>query len=66
MSRIKEINASIAALEEEKLRLQHSCEHKKVLKKNGASTGNYDPHEDCYWVDFHCLDCGKRWTEELV
>ncbi len=45
-------------------RLQESCKHKHVTKKHGSNTGNYDPTQDCYWTDFTCLDCDKRWTED--
>ena len=42
--------------------LQSQCKHPAATKKHGANTGNYDPHADCYWTDFACPDCGKRWT----
>ena len=44
--------------------LQDSCRHPAATKKHGASTGHYDPHDDCYWTDFVCPDCGKRWRVE--
>lgn len=43
---------------------QDHCPHKNTLKKHDASTGNYDPSNDCYWTNFHCLDCDKTWREE--
>lgn len=30
-------------------------------KKYGSNTGNYDPHEDCYWIDMECTICGSKW-----
>ena len=44
--------------------LQDICLHTNTTKKYGADTGNYDPHADRYWIDFHCLDCDKHWTED--
>jgi hypothetical protein len=43
---------------------QQECLHTNRQSKPGANTGNYDPHDDCYWIDYHCLDCGKYWTED--
>jgi len=42
------------------------CKHpdETLLRKSGANTGNYDPSSDCYWYDFHCQICDKRWTTE--
>lgn len=45
-------------------RFQVNCPHKNVQKKYGANTGNYDPSADCYWTNFRCFDCEKRWREE--
>lgn len=47
------------------LELQNECTHPKetVEKKYGSNTGNYDPHQDCYWTDFKCGICDKMWTE---
>lgn len=44
--------------------LQAECKHSNVTKKYGANTGNYDPSADCYWIDWHCPDCDKRWQTE--
>ena len=44
--------------------LQETCAHPDVTKKYGGSTGNYDPSADSYWIDWHCPDCGKRWTTD--
>lgn len=46
--------------------LQDNCKHpadrlSKIYKSN---TGNYDPYEDCYWVEYTCGDCDKWWMEE--
>lgn len=45
-------------------RLQEQCTHPNVVKKYGSNTGNYDPSQDCYWTDFTCPDCDKRWSED--
>ena len=44
--------------------LQELCTHPDVTKKYGGSTGNYDPNADCYWIDWDCPDCGKRWRTD--
>lgn len=40
---------------------QKKCKHLKVVKTHGANTGNYDPSADCYWTDFDCPTCLKKW-----
>jgi hypothetical protein len=42
--------------------LQSECKHELARKKYGSNTGNYDPHSDCYWTDFYCPICDKRWS----
>jgi hypothetical protein len=42
--------------------LQAECAHPNASKQYGASTGNYDPSADSYWIDWDCPDCGKHWT----
>lgn len=51
-------------LSEELYELQTLCTHTNVTKKYGGNTGNYDPSADSYWIDWNCLDCGKRWTTD--
>lgn len=45
------------------LTLQAKCKHKHTTIKEGGSTGNYDPTDDCYWSDYTCTDCKKQWRE---
>lgn len=52
------------AIEKKIEAFQEKCKHVRVEKKHGANTGNYDPSADCYWTDFKCLDCNKRWRED--
>lgn len=47
-----------------RVKLQSICGHISLHKKFQLSTGNYDPTADCYWIDYYCPDCAKRWTEE--
>lgn len=54
MREIKELN-------EELRNHQDKCKHKKANKKHGSNTGNYDS-KDCYWTDFDCPTCLKRWS----
>lgn len=42
--------------------VQATCQHPNADKKYCGSTGNYDPSNDSYWIDFHCQDCNKRWS----
>lgn len=42
-------------------RIQSECKHNNKTMKYGASTGNYDPSCDEYWIDHSCPDCGKYW-----
>lgn len=51
-------------LSEELYELQMLCTHPDLTKKYGGNTGNYDPSQDSYWIDWHCPDCGKRWTTD--
>lgn len=44
--------------------LHNECPHPNATKKYDGSTGNYDPTADCYWIDYNCPDCGKRWKTE--
>lgn len=45
--------------------IQSKCSHPKeaVEKKHGSNAGNYDPSADCYWIDYSCHLCKKKWTE---
>lgn len=43
--------------------IQDRCKHSETIKKYGGSTGNYDKSEDCFWVEYTCVDCDKKWTE---
>lgn len=56
------IYKSIMKLEDELVKHQNKCKHKNATKKWGGNTGNYDPSADCYWTEFHCPTCLKRWT----
>ena len=66
-TKVYRINTKIAALEAELRGIRELvCKHpdETLLRKSGANTGNYDPSSDCYWYDFHCQICGKKWTTE--
>lgn len=49
-------------LREELGELQLLCTHPDVTKQYRGDTGNYDPSQDSYWINWHCPDCDKRWT----
>lgn len=44
--------------------LQSECTHEYKESIYKSDTGNYDPSEDCYWMEHACPDCGKKWREE--
>jgi hypothetical protein len=58
----KRIEEKIRKLEEELKQLQLNCPHNNHTKQYRGSTGNYDPHNDCYWIEYHCQDCDKQWS----
>lgn len=58
----KRIEEKIKKLYEDLNHLQINCPHTNQAKQYKGSTGNYDPHDDCYWIEFHCHDCNKRWS----
>lgn len=45
-------------------KLQNVCQHPTPDKKHKGNTGNYDPTADCYWIEYRCHDCDKRWIVE--
>ena len=56
------IQKQIVELQVELRTHQSKCKHKRATYTYGANTGNYDPSSDCYWIDFRCPTCQKRWT----
>ena len=44
--------------------LQRACKHPHVVKTHDSNTGNWDPNADCYWTNFCCPDCDKRWMKD--
>lgn len=61
---VENIYKEIEALEKRIEKIQNKCRHENVLKEHHGNTGNWDPNDDCYWTDFHCPDCDKRWSED--
>ena len=61
---VDEIKREINDLEGRLKEIQEECSHPKVSLKieYRSNTGNYDPSSNCYWTDYHCKLCGKRWT----
>lgn len=47
-------------------RIEENCEHPDptLFKVMDANTGNWCPQDDCYWADFRCYQCGKRWRAD--
>lgn len=44
-------------------KIQDECEHPPETLKGiyMGDTGNYDPHDDRYWITFTCELCDKTW-----
>lgn len=65
--RVRVVQKLIKKYETELEELQKECMHPsdKVTKKYAADTGNYDPTADHYWIDLHCSNCDKSWTEDV-
>lgn len=62
--RVATILKTASTLKGELASLQKKCKHPVVSKVYRADTGNYDPSCDSYWIDCHCLNCDKRWSED--
>jgi hypothetical protein len=60
----RRLEESVRQAYEELRVLQHRCKHPNVTKEHGSSTGNWCKADDCYWIEYECIDCGKKWTED--
>lgn len=60
----KRIEQKMEKLRQELKQLQLNCPHVNFTKQYKGSTGNYDPSQDCYWIDYHCQDCNLKWSTE--
>lgn len=49
---------------EKRIAIQAACPHETPTYAYRGSTGNYDPSNDGYWIEWACPDCGKRWHTE--
>lgn len=58
------IDKAIAHQKEKLADLQANCPHENKVALHRSSTGNYDPDQNSYWVEYSCIDCGLRYTEE--
>lgn len=58
-ARIKQLSK----IQNEIYALQDECTHPNIDKQYKGSTGNWSKSDDSFWIEFKCLDCGKRWTE---
>ncbi len=65
MNSVEQLKNEIDKLNKKIALIQSECSHPPSARdsKPGASTGNYDPTADCYWVDHTCGLCQKKWTE---
>lgn len=64
MNTVDKLKKEIEELDKKIVTIQNQCSHPEmaVLKVHGSNTGNYDPTADCYWTDFTCGLCHKKWT----
>lgn len=61
-TKIVKLKQKIGKINQEIADIQEQCPHDNLKLKRGGNTGNYDPSADCYWTDYHCPDCQKKWT----
>jgi hypothetical protein len=66
MNKLQKIKLQIEELKQEVIDIQEQCTHPPLVlvKEYNSNTGNYDPSQDCYWINYHCELCEKRWREE--
>ena len=62
-TRVSRLNKHISDARQRIKELQEECPHTNVTKTYEGDGGGYD-YKASYWIDFVCLDCGKRWTED--
>jgi hypothetical protein len=48
--------------------IQEQCSHPRVALdvSHGGSTGNWSRSDDCYWTDYHCRLCDKKWRNKKI
>ncbi len=64
-AKLDKINTKIGTLLIERENVKANiCSHNKVEMTACSNSGNYDPHADSYWYEFHCQVCEKFWTED--
>jgi len=61
--KVKDLQLEISRLRKEIDELMEQCPHTHTVHAYGGNTGNWSKSDDCYWIDFKCYDCGKRWTK---
>jgi len=42
----------------------YACKHENAIKVPKSDVGNWCPHDDSYWYECTCPDCGKYWIED--
>lgn len=64
MSRIEELRKIVSDAQAEIALIQSECVHPVscVTKQYDGNTGNYDPSDNCYWINLHCELCEKKWS----
>lgn len=48
---------------EQEKALRDRCPHIAQTREHRSNTGNWCPHDDLFWADCKCADCGRIWTE---
>lgn len=56
-AKVTEIKQELEIKMQELANIRAECKHQDYTLKH------YDPLADCYWTDFTCNICDKRWSE---
>jgi hypothetical protein len=61
----EKIEAEIDALTENLGQIKAACPHFKLTYEAGGDSGNpMVGRDESYWYEWHCSDCGHRWTTD--
>lgn len=63
MTKAERLIEGIRVLSGELRKHQERCKHleRHRFYMLRGSTGNYDPTLNCYWTDYECRLCQKKW-----
>ena len=62
-NKVTRLNKKLQNIQNQILELQEMCDHSgDLIYEYHGSSGNYDPSNNGYWIEWRCHDCGKFWT----